>query len=98
MSARNRTRKRDIDIARYQWFDDPVELAANPDVDVFVELIGGSDGPAKRAVEVALERGAHVVTANKALLAVHGEALAALSEKRGGKLMFEAAVGAACRW
>jgi homoserine dehydrogenase len=93
ISARNRTRKRDIDIARYQWFDDPVELAANPDVDVFVELIGGSDGPAKRAVEVALERGAHVVTANKALLAVHGEALAALSEKRGGKLMFEAAVG-----
>lgn len=93
ISARNRTRKRDVDISSYQWFDDPVELAANPDVDVFVELIGGSDGPAKRAVEVALGRGAHVVTANKALVAVHGAELAALSEKSGGKLLFEAAVG-----
>lgn len=93
VSARNRTRKRDFDISSYKWFDDPVELAASPDIDVFVELIGGSDGPAKRAVETALGRGAHVVTANKALLAVHGEALAALSEKTGGKLMFEAAVG-----
>lgn len=93
ISARNRTRQRDVDISSYQWFDDPVELAANPDVDVFVELIGGSDGPAKRAVEVALGRGAHVVTANKALVAVHGAELAALSEKSGGKLLFEAAVG-----
>ncbi|MES1202479.1 MAG: homoserine dehydrogenase [Pseudomonadota bacterium] len=93
ISARNRTRKRDVDISRYQWFDDPIELASNPDIDIFVELIGGSDGPAKRAVEVALKRGAHVVTANKALIAVHGEALAALSEQNGGKLLFEAAVG-----
>ncbi|HWA00708.1 MAG TPA: homoserine dehydrogenase [Caulobacterales bacterium] len=93
ISARNRTRKRDVDISHYEWFDDPVELAARPDIDVFVELIGGSDGPAKRAVEIALKRGAHVVTANKALLAIHGEELANLSEQHGGKLMFEAAVG-----
>lgn len=93
ISARNRTRKRDFDISRYQWVDDPVELAANPEIDVFVELIGGSDGPAKRAVEIALARGAHVVTANKALIAVHGAELAAASEKSGAKLLFEAAVG-----
>jgi homoserine dehydrogenase len=92
ISARNRTRKRDVDISAYRWFDDPCELAADAGVDVFVELIGGSDGPAKKAVEIALARGAHVVTANKALLAVHGQALAALSEEKGGALLFEAAV------
>lgn len=93
VSARNRTRKRDVDLAPYKWFDDPVEMASQPDIDVVVELIGGSDGPAKRAVEVALGRGAHVVTANKALVAVHGVELAALSEPHGGRLLFEAAVG-----
>lgn len=93
ISARNRTRKRDVDISNYRWFDDPVELAEQSDIDVFVELIGGSDGPAKRAVEKALERGAHVVTANKALVAIHGGALAALCESHGGALAFEAAVG-----
>src|SRR5215813_10510473 len=61
VSARNRTRKRDFDISSYRWFDDPVELAADQNIDVLVELIGGSDGPAKRAVEVAFGRGAHVV-------------------------------------
>lgn len=92
VSARNRTRKRDVDLSAYKWFDDPVDMAADPEIDVLVELIGGSDGPAKKAVEVALARGAHVVTGNKALLAVHGAELAALSEAHGGKLAFEAAV------
>ena len=93
VSARNRTRPRGADIGAYQWFDDPVELAGDPGVDVLVELIGGSDGPAKRAVETALARGAHVVTANKALIAIHGAELAAIAERTGGKLLFEAAVG-----
>ncbi|MBL8551195.1 MAG: homoserine dehydrogenase [Hyphomonadaceae bacterium] len=93
VSARNRSRKRDVDISAYEWFDDPVDLAAKQDIDVLVELIGGSDGPAKKAVEIALKRGAHVVTANKALLAMHGEELAALSEETGGRILFEAAVG-----
>lgn len=91
ISARNRTRKRAVDISSYTWFDDPCDLAAREDIDVFVELIGGSDGPAKKAVEIALKRGAHVVTANKALLAIHGAELAKLSEAHGGKLLFEAA-------
>ncbi|MFO1018711.1 MAG: homoserine dehydrogenase [Hyphomonadaceae bacterium] len=93
VSARNRQRARGVDISSYRWFDDPVELAAQRDLDVVVELIGGSDGPAKRAVETALQRGAHVVTANKALVAVHGSSLAETSEGTGGKLLFEAAVG-----
>jgi homoserine dehydrogenase len=93
VSARNRSRKRSVDISAYPWVDDPSAIAANPDVDVFVELMGGSDGPAKHAVEIALKRGASVVTANKALVAEHGAELAALCEAHGGALLFEAAVG-----
>jgi homoserine dehydrogenase len=93
VSARNRSRKRDVDISAYKWVDDPGEIAADPSVDVFVELIGGSDGPAKHAVEIALKRGASVVTANKALVAEHGAELAKLTEEHGGALLFEAAVG-----
>jgi homoserine dehydrogenase len=92
VSARSRSRKREIDISRFRWVDDPIEIAEDCSIDVLVELIGGSDGPAKRAVEAALARGAHVVTANKALLAEHGAELAALSEAKGGRILFEAAV------
>jgi len=62
---------------------------------VLVELMGGDGNPAKAAVETALAAGKSVVTANKALLAKHGLALAALAEKHGGALNFEAAVGGA---
>ncbi len=92
VSARSRSRPRPFDIANLPWFDDPVALATSPDVDLFVELIGGSDGPAKAAVEAALNAGKPVVTANKALIAEHGAALAALAEARGVPLLFEAAV------
>jgi homoserine dehydrogenase len=87
-----RSRKRDFDISGYAWFDDAVALAASPDIDIFVELIGGSDGPAKAAVEMALKHGKPVVTANKALIAEHGQELAALAETQGAPLLFEAAV------
>ncbi len=93
VSARDRTRDRGVAVGQYRWFDDPVALARDADIDVFVELIGGAEGKAREAVEAALERGAHVVTANKALVALHGARLAELSERRGGKLLFEAAVG-----
>ncbi len=92
VSARNRNRNRIVDVSDYRWFDDPVALANDPDVDVFVELVGGSDGPAKAAVEAALKAGKPVVTANKALIAMHGQALEALSEDNDVDLMFEAAV------
>lgn len=92
VSARSRTRPRPFDIAGLPWFDDPVELAKTPDNDIFVELIGGSDGPAKAAVEAALNAGKPVVTANKALLAHHGAELARLAETKGVPLLFEAAV------
>src|ERR1700722_17683691 len=70
VSARTRSRTRAVDIANLPWWDDAVALAASPDNDVFVELIGGSEGVAKAAVEAALARGKPVVTANKALIAV----------------------------
>ena len=92
VSARSRSRPRPFDISNLPWFDDPVALATSPETDVFVELIGGSDGPAKAAVEAALNAGKPVVTANKALIAEHGADLAALAEAKGVPLLFEAAV------
>ncbi|HEY0435293.1 MAG TPA: homoserine dehydrogenase [Phenylobacterium sp.] len=92
VSARSRSRPRPFDISDLPWFDDPVALARSPETDVFVELIGGSDGPAKAAVEAALSLGKPVVTANKALIAEHGAELAQLAEAKGAPLLFEAAV------
>lgn len=92
VSARSRSRDRGVDISELNWFDDPVALAKSPDVDLFVELIGGEDGPALASVTAALERGCPVVTANKALLARHGVALARVAEENDTQLGFEAAV------
>lgn len=90
VSSRSRGKNRGLNVNDYAWFDDPVKLAQSPDVDCVVELIGGSDGVAKAVVEAALEAGKHVVTANKALLAKHGMALAHLAESKGLSLAFEA--------
>ena len=92
VSARSRSRPRPFDISDLPWFDDPVALATAESTDIFVELIGGSDGPAKAAVEAALKAGKPVVTANKALIAEHGAELAALAEAKNVPLLFEAAV------
>ncbi len=92
LSARSRGKKRDFNVKKFRWFDDPVALARDPSIDVLVEVIGGEGDPAKRAVETALNAGKPVVTANKALLARHGQKLAALAERHGVALNFEAAV------
>ncbi|GAK44085.1 homoserine dehydrogenase [Tepidicaulis marinus] len=92
VSARHRQHDRGFDIDAFRWYDDPVAMAADPDSDVFVELIGGSDGAAKLAVEQALASGKHVVTANKALIAHHGTTLARMAEENQVALQFEAAV------
>jgi len=93
VTARAKTRDRGVDLTSLRWFDDPVALARDPGIDVFVELMGGDGDPAKTAIEAALGAGKSVVTANKALLARHGVALAALAEKGQVALNFEAAVG-----
>ncbi|MDI7863948.1 homoserine dehydrogenase [Rhizobiaceae bacterium n13] len=92
VTARDRTRDRGIDLSAIKWFNSAEELAAKADIDVFVELMGGANGPADASVRAALKRGLHVVTANKALLASHGVELAALAEEKGALLNFEAAV------
>ncbi|WP_116599958.1 homoserine dehydrogenase [Primorskyibacter marinus] len=92
ISARTRDKDRGVSLTGYAWEDDPVALATRDDVDVFVELMGGSDGPAKAATEAALAAGKDVVTANKAMLALHGQTLAEAAESAGAVLRFEAAV------
>ncbi|KHJ55040.1 homoserine dehydrogenase [Aureimonas sp. OT7] len=92
VSARDRSRDRGVDVSAATWFDDPVKLAAEGDIDIYVELIGGSDGPALDSVRAALNRGIPVVTANKALLAHHGVQLAKLAQRKNTTILFEAAV------
>jgi homoserine dehydrogenase len=92
VSARNRARDRAVDVSAYRWFDDALDLAELPEVDVVVELIGGADGKARGLLEKAIARGKHVVTANKALLAHRGTALARMAEAKGVQLGYEAAV------
>ncbi|PZO76802.1 MAG: homoserine dehydrogenase [Mesorhizobium amorphae] len=92
VSARDRSADRGLDLDGVAWFDDPVELARNAEIDVFVELMGGSEGPARESVLAALRAGRHVVSANKALLAAHGLELAQAAEEKGVLLNYEAAV------
>ena len=92
VSARSRDKDRGVSLSGYAWEDDAVALAKRDDVDVFVELMGGSEGAARDATEAALAAGKHVVTANKALLAHHGQDLAELAEANSAQLRFEAAV------
>jgi homoserine dehydrogenase len=95
VTARSKAKKRGLDLADVAWAKTPLDLAADPDVDCFVELMGGAGEPALSAIEAALKAGKSVVTANKALIAKHGVRLANHAEKHGGTLNFEAAVGAA---
>ncbi|MGE0119703.1 MAG: homoserine dehydrogenase [Dongiaceae bacterium] len=92
VSARDRTRDRGVDLSEIRWSDDALALARDPAIDVVVELIGGSDGIARQVVETAIAARKHVVTANKALLAHHGTALARAAEAAGVTLAYEAAV------
>jgi len=95
VTARSKAKKRDLDLGGVNWAKSPLELAADPDVDCFVELMGGAGDPALSAIETALKSGKSVVTANKALIAKHGVRLAKAAEQHGGALNYEAAVGAA---
>ena len=92
VSARNRSKNRDADLSAYDWEEDPIALARREDVDVFIELMGGADGAALAATQAAIAAGKDVVTANKAMLARHGQALAEAAEARGRVIRFEAAV------
>lgn len=90
--ARDQNKDRGVDLSFAAFYSDAQQMAAEANIDVFVELIGGDADPAYGAVRTALERGCHVVTANKALLARHGVELAVIAEANGVLLNFEAAV------
>ena len=92
VSARDRNRDRGVDLSACRWNQDAARLSADPDIDVVVELIGGEEGVARTVCETALAHGKHLVTANKALLAHHGAALASRAEESGVSLGYEAAV------
>ncbi len=92
VAARDRGKDRGVNIARFAWEDDMTALARRDDVDVVVELVGGSDGPALALSRAALGAGKGLVTANKAMIAHHGLELAELAEGANAALKFEAAV------
>jgi homoserine dehydrogenase len=92
VSARNKKKKRGIKLPDVPWVEDAAKLADIDGIDAVVELIGGSEGTARKLVEGSLKKGIGVVTANKALLAHHGYELAKLAENRGAPLKYEAAV------
>ena len=92
VSARDRTRARGVDLSPYAWEDDMVILGERADVDVVVEMVGGSDGPALACSRATIEAGKALVTANKAMIAHHGLELAAKAEEHKVALKFEAAV------
>ena len=92
VTARDRTKDRGVDLSPYRWVDDMGELATAADIDVVVELVGGSDGPALTLARETLSNGRALVTANKAMVAHHGAELASLAESKQAALKFEAAV------
>ncbi|HVR89723.1 MAG TPA: homoserine dehydrogenase [Novosphingobium sp.] len=92
ISARERGKDRGVDLSSYAWEDDMTAMAARADVDVVVELVGGSDGPALTLARNTIQRGKALVTANKAMIAHHGLALAAAAEQAQVAFKFEAAV------
>lgn len=90
-SARDLKKKRPCPIDGITIVQDPREIVRNPEVEVIVELIGGFE-PARELVLEAIAHGKHVVTANKALIAVHGNEIFAQAQKQGVMVAFEAAV------
>ena len=92
VSARDRTRDRGFSTEGITWYEDARDLATDKNVDVVVEAIGGSDGIAYDVCKAALENGKHVVTANKALIALHGVELARIADANNVTIAYEAAV------
>jgi len=92
ISAKNLGKKRIVKIPKKKWIKNPLNLACRNDVDIIIELIGGSEGIAKKLVFSALKNKKHVITANKSLIAKYGDELAYLAEKNNVNLEYEASV------
>ena len=92
INAKNKRKKRSVDISPYRWIASPINIAKDPDVDVIVELIGDMDNTARKVIKEAINNGKHVVTANKSLLAKEGSIFEELARKKNVFLRYEAAV------
>ena len=92
VSAKNKSKKRGLSIPKSKWLNNYMDATKNKNIDIIVELIGGSEGPAKKLVFNALKNKKHVVTANKALISKYGDSLAKIAESNKVNLEFEAAV------
>jgi len=93
ISAKNINKKRSFKVKKNIFYKNPINVVSNPRVDIVFELIGYPGGISKKVVEIALKNRKHVITANKALIARHGDYLSMLAEKKKVNLEFEAAVG-----
>ena len=94
ISAKNINKKRKIKLPKNKWIRDPLSLTKMKDVDIFIELIGGSEGISKKLVFLALKNKKHVITANKLLIAKYGDELAEIAEEKKVNLEYEASVAA----
>ena len=92
VSARSAGADRGFPADMIDWHDNAIDLASRDDVDVIIEMIGGSEGVAVELTRAALKNGKHVITANKAMIAHHGAELASLAEDHNCSLLFESAV------
>ena len=92
VSAKNKKKKRSFKIPKKKWLNNYLDSTKKNDIDLIIELIGGSEGPAKKLVFNALKNRKHVVTANKALIAKYGDQLAKVAEKNKVNFEFEASV------
>ena len=93
ISAKNLNKKRSFKLKKNIFYKNPIDVVRNPEVDIVFELIGYSGGISKKIVEIALKNRKHVITANKALIAKHGDHLSMIAENKKVNLEFEAAVG-----
>ncbi len=91
VSARNKDLKRECDISQFTFYDNPLDLIENEKIDIVIELIGG-DTISKEIVTKAIQKKIHVITANKALISIHGNDLSDLSYKNDVVISYEAAV------
>ncbi len=92
ITAKNKNKKRPFDVKKYKWFKSPLDIAASSDIDVVVELIGGAEGIALEVAKKALVSRKNLVTANKAMIALHGYQLKTLANRHSVNLNFEASV------
>ncbi len=92
VSARERSLDRGVNLDGIDWYDEAPKLAEREDIDIIVEMIGGSEGVALDLARAALRSGKHLITANKAMIAHYGAELAQLAETNDVHLLFESAV------